>query len=95
MKAVDRDAVTKLEDIPNVGGAMAGALRLIGIDRPGKLAGQDAVRLYEKLGKRMRKRPDPCVLDVLMAAVHFMDTGETREWWSFTAERKRRLAGEI
>jgi hypothetical protein len=34
-------------------------------------------------------RQDPCVLDVFMSIVHFMDGGEALPWWSFTEERKR------
>ena len=35
------------------------------------------------------KRHDPCVIDVFMSAVHFMDGGEPLPWWSFTQERKK------
>jgi hypothetical protein len=35
---------------------------------------------------------DPCVWDVFAAAIHQARTGESRDWWTFTPERKRRQA---
>jgi hypothetical protein len=34
----------------------------------------------------------PCVIDVFMSAVHFMEGGEPLPWWSFTQERKNHMA---
>jgi hypothetical protein len=45
--------------------------------------------LFRALEQRTGQRQDSCVLDTFMAAVHFMEGGEARPWWSFTAERKR------
>lgn len=72
---------------------MAASLQLIGIDHPRKLIGKEAVELYKELCARSGKKQDPCVLDVFMAAIHFMEGGEPLPWWSFTDERKKRLAG--
>jgi hypothetical protein len=80
----------RLEDIPNVGPATAGDLRLLGITQPEALKGKDPFALYDALCDLTQQRHDPCVIDVFMAAVHYVETGEARRWWDFTAERKRR-----
>ncbi len=92
MKARDRESATQLETIPNIGKAMAADLRRLGIEHPRELAGQDAYALYERLCILSGQRHDPCVIDVFLAAIHFMDGGEAHPWWHFTAQRKRRMA---
>lgn len=89
-KKVRRDQVRKLEDLPNIGKAMADDLRLIGIRTPEQLAGRDAFEMYEALCRKTGAHHDPCVLDVFRSVVHFMDGGEALSWWAFTAERKRK-----
>jgi hypothetical protein len=86
---VQRDNVRTLEDLPNIGKAMAADLRCIGIRAPQQLIGQNPFKLYEALCERTGGRHDPCVIDVFMSVVHFMDGGEALPWWSFTQERKR------
>ncbi len=93
MKNPDIKTVSRLEDLPNIGKAMADDLRLIGIDHPKKLIGKDPFKMYNKLCCATGTRQDPCVIDVFMAAVHFMEGGKPRPWWSFTDERKRLIAG--
>lgn len=90
MKDPDRATVTRLEHLPNIGKAMAADLRLLGIERPDQLRGQDPLRLYHALESITGQRHDPCVLDTFMAAIDFMEGGKARPWWSFTGERKRR-----
>jgi Pathogenicity locus len=91
MKNPDRKTVTQLEELPNVGKAMADDLRLIGIDDPNKLVGKNPFELYDTLCRISGTKHDPCVIDVFMSIVHFMESGEPRPWWSFTDERKRTL----
>ncbi len=91
MKARAPALVSRLEDLPNVGRATAADLRLIGITHPRDLTGADPLALYERLCAVSGKRHDPCVIDVFMSIVHFMDEGEARPWWSFTKTRKERL----
>ena len=88
-KASHPDQATKLEQIPNVGPAIAADFRLIGILRPQDLKGQDPLKLYHRLNKLSGCRHDPCVLDTFMAAVHFMEKGEALAWWAFTPQRKK------
>jgi len=70
---------------------MANDLQLIGIDHPRKLIGKDPFNLYEKLCIKSGQRHDPCVIDVFMSAVHFMEGGDPFPWWSFTDERKKHI----
>ena len=82
--------VARLEDIPNVGPAIARDLRRIGVRVPRDLAGRDPRALYAALCRSSGTRHDPCVLDVFTAAVRFMEGARARPWWRYTAERKRR-----
>jgi hypothetical protein len=91
MKNPNRETLSQLEDIPNVGKAIGGDFRLIGIDHPDKLIGKDPFDLYEILCEKTGIRHDPCVIDVFMSAVDFMEGGEPKPWWSFTKERKSKL----
>jgi Pathogenicity locus len=85
------DRVETLQDIPNIGPSIAADLRRIGVNRPGELAGRNPFTLYQSLCKVTRTRQDPCVLDVFMSAVRFMEGAPARPWWHYTAERKRRI----
>lgn len=80
----------KLEDIPNVGRSLAADLRRVGIDHPWQLPGRDPHALYAALCRVTGERQDPCVLDVFLSAVRFMEGAPSRPWWHYTAERKRR-----
>jgi hypothetical protein len=79
----------KLEDLPNIGKAIAGDLRKVGVRKPADLRGKDPVRLYEALNRRTGVRHDPCLLDAFMAAVDFVGGSPARPWWAYTAKRKR------
>lgn len=90
--AKPRSAVqcSRLEDLPNVGPAIAADLRRIGIERPHALAGRDGYALYRALCRATGRRHDPCVLDTFLAVVDFANGAPARPWWAYTAERKRR-----
>ncbi|MDD5105662.1 MAG: helix-hairpin-helix domain-containing protein [Desulfuromonadaceae bacterium] len=51
---VDRNRLTRLEDLPNVGPAMAKDLLLLGIHTPADLIAQDPLMLYSRLGEITR-----------------------------------------
>ena len=91
-KAATAADCTRLEDLPNIGPAMAADLRALGIAHPQALAGQDALALYQALCRLSGKRQDPCVLDTYMAATDFMRGAAPAPWWVYTAERKRLYA---
>ena len=91
-KATRAAEARRLTDIPNIGPAMAGDLRLLGIQTPLQLDGQDPTALYLRLCRLTEARHDPCVLDTLMAAVAFIERDDARPWWAFTEQRKREWA---
>lgn len=87
---VDRNRLSRLEDLPNIGKASAQDLRLLGILTPSDLAGQDPFAMYARLCQMTGTRHDPCVIDVFMSVVSFMEGGEALPWWAFSEERKRK-----
>jgi hypothetical protein len=94
MKRVCRTNITELQQIPNVGPAIAKDLRLIGTASPSDLVGKDPYALYDDLCRVTGVRQDPCVLDVFISAVRFMAGEPAKPWWKYTPERKRTLAGK-
>ena len=84
--------VARLKDIPNVGPAIAGDLRQLGIMSPTGLPGRDPYALYDELCRITGHRHDPCLLDTFIAAVRFLEGAPKRPWWKYTAERKRVMA---
>ena len=90
-KTTNRD-VARLEDIPNVGPAIAADLRQLGITQPDALVGRDPYEMYDDLCRITGQRHDPCLLDTFIAAVRYMEGGPKKPWWKYTAERKRELA---
>ena len=91
-RSSSRQEVIRLEDIPNVGPAIAADLRRLGITSPANLMGRDPYAMYDDLCRITGQRHDPCVLDTFIAAVRFMAGGPKRPWWKYTTERKRELA---
>lgn len=85
---VVRSNVVTLTDLPNVGEATAGDLRLLGIEHPRDLQGRDAYDMFDQLCAITRSKQDPCVIDVFLSVIAFINGGEPKAWWSFTAERK-------
>ena len=81
----------RLEDIPNIGKSIAADLRSLGIPDPQQLAARDPLETYLALSDGMGKRHDPCVLYTLLAAKHYLDSGEVIPWWKFTAQGKKML----
>src|ERR1700747_378378 len=79
--ASTRGEIAHLEDIPNVGPAVAADLRRLGITSPGDLLGRDPYALYEGLCRLTGRRHDPCLLDTFIAAVRYMEGGPKKPWW--------------
>lgn len=94
MSRVKSGPPAKLEDIPNIGKAIASDLRSIGILHPQQLAKHDPLATYFALGVRMGHRHDPCVLYTLMAAKHFLQSGKSISWWKFTEEGRKLLTAQ-
>jgi len=89
LKNPDRETVSRLAELPNIGKAIAKNLQLIGIDHPRKLIGKDPFELYNALCEKTGKSQDPCVIDVFMSVIHFMEGGDPSPWWFFTNVRKK------
>ncbi len=88
---MDREKFTRLEEIPNVGPSMAEDLRLVGVSHPRDLIWRDPYQMYEELFCKTGERHDPCVIDVFISAVRFMEGEPERPWWAYTSERKNKL----
>ena len=86
--------MVRLEQIPNIGPAIAADLRQLGITVPAELIGRDAYAMYEDLCRLTGQRHDPCVLDTFIAAVRFMEGEPKKPWWKYTAERKKTIAAQ-
>ncbi|MEA3374242.1 MAG: helix-hairpin-helix domain-containing protein [Campylobacterota bacterium] len=87
-----RKEIVKLTEIPNIGKVTAGKFSLLHIDKPHDLIGKDPYRLYSELCHITGEKIDPCLLDVFISAVDFMEGGAPKKWWEFTAERKQKLS---
>jgi hypothetical protein len=87
--AKGRNQLARLEDIPNIGPAIAADFRLMGISAATELIGRDPFAMYDDLCRITAQRHDPCVLDTFIAAVRYMEGGPKKPWWKYTAERKR------
>ena len=86
---MSRNEIKKFQDIPNVGKAIEKDFILLGVKEPIKLIGKDPYQMYSDLCIVTGSRHDPCVIDVFMSVVHFMEGGDPLPWWSFTNERKK------
>lgn len=84
--------LARLEDIPNIGPAIAADLRRLRINSPDDLPGRDPYAMYDDLCRITDQRHDPCLLDTFIAAVRFMEGEPKQPWWEYTAERKREMA---
>ena len=85
---VRKEHVKSLTDLPNIGPAMAEDLRLLGIFEPHQLQGKSAYELYHQLCEISGGKQDPCVIDVFLSITDFINGGEPKAWWKYTAQRK-------
>jgi hypothetical protein len=95
MKQTHHRDVQRLIDIPNVGKSIEGDFILLGIHNPRQLVGKDPYRLYQELGKITGKKQDPCVMDIFISAVRYMEGAPAKKWWEYTQERKQTLGHKL
>ena len=88
---VDRAKLKKLTDLPNIGPAGAADLELLGILRPDQLLGRDPYQMYQELCQITQQQHDPCVIDVFISVVRYMQGEPARVWWDFSLERRNAL----
>jgi len=91
-KKVKRSHLTKLTDLPNIGKAAEADLIRLGIQMPHDLLGRNAYQMYDDLCRITGQKHDPCVIDMFLSIVNFINGGEPQDWWKFTAQRKAYLA---
>lgn len=84
-----RSDIKRFRDIPNIGAAIEKKLYSLGMEKPSELSGKDPYQLYDDLCLITNKKLDPCVLDILISAVEYMEGAPAKKWWEFTAERKK------
>ncbi len=89
---MSRSEIRNFQDIPNVGKAIEKYFILLGIKEPIELIGMDPYKMYSDLCDVTCKRHDPCVIDVFISAVRYMEGGPYKKWWEFTKERKAKQA---
>jgi hypothetical protein len=89
---VERERTRTLTDLPNIGKAGAADLEMLGIKQPSDLVGRDPYALYDRLCELTGRRHDPCVIDVFISVIRFVDGGKPQPWWFYTAERKNTLS---
>jgi hypothetical protein len=82
------EAMARLQQIPNVGQKMGGALLKLGVTRLEDAAGKDPDEMYYELCTIDAKRHDPCVRDVFAAVVSYAEGGPARPWWEFTPDER-------
>ena len=86
----DTAAARALQEIPNVGPAIAGDLLRLGITGRADVVGQDPDTLYRRLCQIDGVRHDPCVLDTFCAVVAYANGEPAQPWWIFSRQRKAR-----
>ena len=64
---------------------------IIGISIPKQLIGKDPYKMYNELCNVTNQKYDPCVIDIFISTVKYMEGGSSRKWWEFTEERKNKL----
>jgi len=88
---MSRIDIKHFQDIPNVGKATEKIFYILGINEPVQLVGRDPYKMYSELCNITQKEHDPCVIDVFISAVKYMEGGPPKKWWEFTEERKNKL----
>ncbi|MBA3015470.1 MAG: helix-hairpin-helix domain-containing protein [Proteobacteria bacterium] len=89
-----RTDIKEINEIPNIGPAMTRDLALLNIFTPSELIGKDPYKMYDKLCQTTGTKHDPCVIDIFISAVRFMEGEPSRKWWYYTSERKTKLSQE-
>jgi len=92
---MDRQQVRHFQQIINVGPATEQDFHVLGLSRPQQLIRRDPWKLYSNLCHATETIHDPCVLDVIIAEVDFMNGNPPKKWWSYTAGRKKKYAEKL
>ena len=90
-----RHEIRELQQIINIGPSIADDLQAIGIQKPQQLIGKKPFELYKRICKQSGVFNDPCVLDVMISSVEYMEGKRPRKWWDYTKRRKAEYAAAI
>jgi len=74
-----------------VGKAIEEDFYVLGLKKPIQLIRNDPYTMYSDLCDATGKKHDPCVIDVFISAIRYMEGGASKKWWEFTDERKKKL----
>ena len=89
--AMSRTDIKSLQEIPNIGKTIEKYLNIIGVNSPKQLIGKDPYEMYNELCNATNKKHDPCLIDVFISAVRYIQGGPPKKWWEYTEERKNTL----
>jgi len=89
---MSRTDIKSLQEIPNVGKAIEKVFNIIGIYLPKQLIGKNPYKMYKELCNATNQKYDPCVIDIFISAVRYMEGGPPKRWWEFTEERKNKMS---
>lgn len=84
----ERIDISNFSEIPNVGPATIKYLKMLGINKPFELIGRNPYSMFKELSEIAGKQFDPCLADVFISAVKFMEGAPPKKWWEYTKERK-------
>jgi Pathogenicity locus len=91
-----QSSARELCDLISVGPAAVRDLNLLGVRSVSQLARRSPEALYGNLCRKLRRRVDPCCLDVFSAAVAQARNprlaAEQCVWWYWSRQRKLRAA---
>ncbi|WP_239395347.1 helix-hairpin-helix domain-containing protein [Aggregatibacter aphrophilus] len=90
-KKVKRSHLTKLTDLPNIGKATEADLIRLGMRMPHDLLGRNAYQMYDDLCRITGQKHDPCVIDVFLSIVDFINGGEPRRIGGNSQHNARRI----
>ena len=85
--AASRNNILDLSHIPNVGPATIRYLNILGINEPFELIGQNPYSMFMDLCETTGKQFDPCLADVFISAVRYMEGAPSHKWWHYTEEK--------
>lgn len=80
----------RLAMLRNVGKATLTDFAVLDVQTVAQLSACRPDDLFAELQRRTGVRQDPCVWDVFAATIHQARSGDAKNWWAFTAERKAR-----
>lgn len=84
-----------LEQMPNIGPALAADLQIVGIHHPADLIGRNAFALYMSLCAATGLQHDVCVLDSFLSICDFMRGAPPTPWWHYSNLRRSRYGAAL